>query len=89
MDFGYLTEEELCDLMCGNPEEEWSDKMAKVKVNNVPEYANNFPIWVCKYSEDDHKLWFWGAWENEEVAEKVARQIDGVVVENEDFVQSY
>ena len=29
MEFGRLTDEELCDLMCGDPEEEWEDDEMK------------------------------------------------------------
>lgn len=29
------------------------------------------------------ELWFWGAWDDPEKAQSVAKEIDGVVVENE------
>lgn len=55
--------------------------MAKVNVNNVPVYALKAPYWVCRQSEDG--LWFWGAWDNENEAHRVAKEIGGVVIDNE------
>ncbi len=56
-------------------------KMANIKVNNVPAYARNCPYWVCR--TDNNELWFWGAWTQENEAQQVAREIGGLVVENE------
>lgn len=53
----------------------------KEKVNNVPGYAWNRPIWVCSFDEDG-KLWFYGAWDEEDfdTAEEAARFISGIVI---------
>ena len=54
--------------------------MAKVKVNNVPDYAKEKPYWVVR--KCDVELWFYGAWSDEESANHIALQVDGLVVEN-------
>jgi hypothetical protein len=56
-------------------------KMAKVKVNNVPDYAKEAPYWVVR--KCDGELWFYGAWSDEKTANHIALQVDGLVVENE------
>lgn len=48
------------------------------KVNNVPEYAMNYKYIVA--IDCDDSLWFYGAWNNTEAAEKVAYENDGVVI---------
>ena len=55
--------------------------MAKVKVNNVPDYAKKSPYWVVR--KYDGEYWFWGAWDDKESADKIANAIGGYVVENE------
>lgn len=53
----------------------------KVTINNLPSYP------LSKYivaRNVDNALWYWGTWDSREEAEKVAREIDGVVIENED-----
>lgn len=55
--------------------------MAKVKVNNVPDYAKKKQYWVVR--KCDVELWFYGAWSDEESANHIALQVDGLVVENE------
>ena len=55
--------------------------MAKVKVNNVPNYAKNSNYLVVR--KYDGEYWFWGAWEDKESAYKIANAIGGYVVENE------
>ena len=55
--------------------------MAKVKVNNVPDYAKESCYWVAR--KCDGEYWFWGAWEDRESAEHIAMIINGIVVENE------
>lgn len=57
--------------------------MAKVKVNNVPDYAKDAPYWVVRIDKDSRELWFYGAWSDEETANHIALQVDGLVVENE------
>ena len=56
-------------------------EMAKVKVNNVPDYAKESCYWVAR--KCDGEYWFWGAWEDRESAEHIAMIINGIVVENE------
>lgn len=34
MTFENLTEEEMCDLMCGDPEEDFEDEMDFVSIHN-------------------------------------------------------
>lgn len=55
--------------------------MARVKVNNVPEYAEEYRYLVVRDVEG--KLWFWGAWNDENKARTVAREVGGLVVEND------
>jgi hypothetical protein len=49
-------------------------------INNIPDYAGNFTYIVARLCENE--LWFWGAWNDEEVAYKVAAEIGGLVVQN-------
>lgn len=49
-----------------------------VAVNNVPDYANDHPLWVVKYYSGF--LWFWGAYDDENRALDVANEEDGMVV---------
>lgn len=53
----------------------------KGRVNNVPSYAWDNPIWVCSF-DDDGKIWFYGAWKTEmlDTALGVAKQIHGIVI---------
>ena len=52
--------------------------IGKVIVNNAPTYAENQYI-VCRL--DRGELWFWGAWDKKEEAEKVADKFEnGLVV---------
>lgn len=56
-------------------------KMVKINVHNVPAYALKAPYWVCRLSEGE--LWFWGAWNTNDEAQKIAREIGGTVVSND------
>jgi uncharacterized protein YutD len=38
------------------------------KINNLPEYANEYKYIVARWCDDE--LWFYGAWNDEEKAEK-------------------
>lgn len=49
-----------------------------MKINNIPEYAKNREYIVCRYVDDE--LWFWGAYDDNEKADTVALEIDGLVV---------
>ncbi len=55
--------------------------MVTAKVNNLPEYASDYKYIACKVI--DNKLWFYGAFNEYEKALKAAREVFGVVVENE------
>ena len=55
----------------------------RVHVNNVPAYAEKYKYWVCR--TDTNQLWFYGAWDNFDDALKVAREVHGVVIENEGY----
>lgn len=50
------------------------------KINNLPEYANEYKYIVARWYDDE--LWFYGAWNDEEKAEKAAEEIFGKVVKN-------
>lgn len=55
--------------------------MFKAKVNNVPEYAKDHRYIVC--TTNNNELWFWGAYDDFDTALKAAREVFGVIVENE------
>lgn len=55
--------------------------MAKVKVNNVPDYAKGSNYWVTRIC--DGEFWFYGAWDDLESADHIAKIIGGIVVEND------
>lgn len=48
------------------------DKYAKIKVNNVPSYAEDqpYPFWLCKQDEHTGELWFFGAYLTRKRAEQ-------------------
>ena len=50
-----------------------------VKVNNLPNYKLQKYI-VARISNGE--LWFWGTWETEDQAKKIAEEMDGIVVFN-------
>lgn len=50
-------------------------------INNKPEYASEYNFIVA--SKVDDELWFYGAYNDEEKANKTARMIDGVVIREE------
>ena len=47
---------------------------------NCPEYANHYEFVVVR--EVDGDLWFWGAYANGFKADRVAREIGGLIVHN-------
>lgn len=47
---------------------------------NMPEYANHYEFVVVREVDDD--FWFWGAYADGFKAEKIAREIDGLIVHN-------
>lgn len=53
---------------------------AQIKVNNVAEYAGEDRYWVVRIV--DGEAWFYGSWETEKEATKVAKEVGGMVVEN-------
>lgn len=55
------------------------NKEMSVKVKNVPAIVRNFVI--AKLS--DGELWYWGSWNNEEIATQVAKEIGGLIVNND------
>lgn len=74
-------------------EEKWNEKSFKCKtvVNNVPRifndlsghsYSKHYYI-VARYCEDDHQLWFWGAYTSYEKAQKSAAEMSGIILEME------
>ena len=50
-------------------------------IQNVPEYAKNYKYIVVR--RVDGELYFWGAWNDRNKANKVAIEISGEVVTNE------
>ena len=57
----------------------------EIKVLNVPDYAKDYPFWVCR-EDDKHNLWFYGAWSDRNTANHIAQTIGGVVVESKEFI---
>lgn len=49
-----------------------------VQVYNVPDYANDHDFMVAKY--DAGRLWFYGAYDDENRALEVANEIDGLEI---------
>ena len=49
-------------------------------INNLPAYANNYNYLVVR--RVDGELWFWGAWDDRNEANRVAIEIGGEVVIN-------
>lgn len=52
--------------------------LCQVEVNNVPKSTEEWI--VARWSEDTSGLWFWGSWESEVEANRVAKTIGGIVV---------
>lgn len=52
-----------------------------VEINNVPTYADAYRYWVVRYSAG--RLWFYGAYPEENRALEVANTEDGMVIEHE------
>ena len=50
-------------------------------IYNLPDYANEYKYIVARRIDGD--LWFWGAWDDRNEANKVALEIGGEVVTNE------
>lgn len=50
-------------------------------INNLPTYANEYPYIVAR--RVDGELWFWGAYDNRNEANRIALEIGGEVVTNE------
>ena len=49
------------------------------KVNNVPEYAMDCKYIVARNCNDS--MWFYGAWNNMEIAKKTARENGGILIQ--------
>lgn len=57
-------------------EKETMDHYRTIKINNAPAELRTFT--VCRVFE--YELWYWGTYDEEEVALKAARDINGVIV---------
>ena len=51
-------------------------------IKNMPAYAAKYRYIVARRADDWDDLWFYGAWDDAEKAQEVAKEIDGVVIEN-------
>ena len=51
-------------------------------IKNMPAYAAKYRYIVARRAGDWDDLWFYGAWDEAEKAQEVAKEIDGVVIEN-------
>lgn len=51
-----------------------------VKIENIDKNCKKYVV----ARESDGVLWFWGSWDDEESAEKAAKDVKGVVVERID-----
>jgi hypothetical protein len=51
------------------------------EINNVPDYADAREFWVVKFSAG--RLWFWGAYSDENRAIEVANDENGMVISRE------
>ena len=55
-------------------------------VKNLPEYAKDYPYWVCT-EDEKHNLWFYGAWNDRNTANSIAEKLNrGCVIENNQFL---
>ena len=54
--------------------------MYEVRVNNRPAYADEYEFIVARVV--DGEFWFYGAWDEEDEAYRVAREIEGAVLRN-------
>ena len=54
---------------------------AMVRVQNVSAYALDTKYWVVRCVEGT--CWYYGAWDDEAEAIRVAKEVDGLVVYNE------
>ena len=56
-----------------------NDKIMSVKVKNVTEGSQKYVVARLDHNE----LWYWGRWETQKEAERVAEEVDGIVVFDE------
>ena len=49
-------------------------------LNNCPDYANDYEFVVARLVDGDY--WFWGAYSDGFKAEKVALEVDGIIIHN-------
>lgn len=54
--------------------------MKNVKINNLPNYANDYEFIVARKSGGEY--WFWGAYSDVTRAERAAMEIGGAVIRN-------
>lgn len=54
--------------------------MKTLTIKNLPEYANDYEFVVVRKIDD--YFWFWGAYAEGYKAERIARDIDGLIVHN-------
>lgn len=62
-------------------EEKTMDHYRTIKINNAPMNLRTFT--VCRVFE--HELWFYGTYDEESVALKAAREINGVIVSGKEI----
>ena len=55
-------------------------KVCVVEVRNMPDVSSK-PYVVARFDESTNALWYWGAWDEEERANEVAKEIGGLVLE--------
>ena len=53
-----------------------------VEINNVS-VGYGEPYIVARYSHESNSLWYYGRWNNKQDADRVAKQIDGIVLKEE------
>lgn len=57
------------------------ETVAQIKVNAVPPYAKDYPIWIVRVDERTQtEAWFFGAYETEEYAKDIVQDIHRAVI---------
>lgn len=51
-------------------------------INNKPAYANDYRYIVVR--ECDRELWFWGAWDELDLASNATEEINGIIIDTEE-----
>lgn len=56
-------------------------KLAVMKIEEVPDYANEYPVWIVRIDEKTRdKAWFFGAYDSEEHAKNIIEDIHRAVI---------